>query len=220
MTASQALTATRPSGRSLGWLKVLPLLPLALMSTPAPAVEEPRHEVLRALADRVELRRYAPYVVAEVVLEAQGTDAGSQAFPILAGYIFGKNKGERKMAMTAPVTQTAAPMKMAMTAPVTQQAATGGTRVQFVLPSDVTLATAPEPLDPRVRLREEPATTWAVIRYSGTWSQARYDEQLAALRSAVAGAGLAAQGEPVWARYNGPMTPWFMRRNEIWLAVP
>ncbi len=220
MTASQALIASRPSGRSLRSLKLLPLLPLALMSTPAPAVEEPRHEVLRAIADRVELRRYAPYVVAEVLLEAQGTDAGSQAFPILAGYIFGKNKGERKMAMTAPVTQTAAPMKMAMTAPVTQQAATGGTRVQFVLPSDVTLATAPEPLDPRVRLREEPATTWAVIRYSGTWSQARYDEQLAALRSAVAGAGLAAQGEPVWARYNGPMTPWFMRRNEIWLAVP
>jgi hypothetical protein len=190
------------------------------MSTPAPAVEEPRHEVVRAISERVELRRYAPYVVAEVVLETQGTDAGNQAFPILAGYIFGKNKGERKMAMTAPVTQTAAPVKMAMTAPVTQQAAAGGTRVQFVLPADVTLASAPEPLDARVRLREEPATTWAVIRYSGTWSQARYDEHLAALRSAVAGAGLSTQGEPVWARYNGPMTPWFMRRNEIWLAVP
>jgi len=23
----------------------------------------------------------------------------------------------------------------------------------------------------------------------------------------------------VLARYNGPMTPWFMRRNEIWLKV-
>jgi len=201
-------------------LQILGLLSLTLMATPAPAVEEPQYEVVRALGERVELRRYAPYVVAEVVLEAQGTDAGSQAFPILAGYIFGKNKGERKMAMTAPVTQTAAPMKMAMTAPVTQQAAPGGTRVQFVLPSDVTLATAPEPLDTRVRLREEPASTWAVIRYSGTWSQARFDEQLAALRSTAAAAGLATAGEPVWARYNGPMTPWFMRRNEIWLAVP
>jgi len=28
-----------------------------------------------------------------------------------------------------------------------------------------------------------------------------------------------AQGEPVPARYNAPFTPWFMRRNEIWLAL-
>ena len=31
--------------------------------------------------------------------------------------------------------------------------------------------------------------------------------------------GVATQGEPVLARYNAPFTPWFMRRNEIWLAL-
>jgi hypothetical protein len=157
--------------------------------------------------------------VAEVELDVGAAEAGNRAFPNLAGDIFGKNKGERKFAMTAPVTQTAAPVKMAMTAPVTQSATCAGTRVQFVLPAGVTLATAPEPLDPRVRLREEPAATWAVIRYSGSWSQARYDEHVQALRAALAAAGVATEGEPVWARYNGPMTPWFLRRNEIWLAV-
>jgi hypothetical protein len=81
--------------------------------------------VLRSFGN-VELRQYAPYVVAEVVIPDGGGDAGNQAFPILAGYIFGKNKGEKKFAMTAPVTQTAAPVKMAMTAPVTQAAAPGG----------------------------------------------------------------------------------------------
>jgi hypothetical protein len=110
-------------------------------------------------------------------------------------------------------------MKMAMTAPVTQSAATGGMRVQFVLPREVTLATAPEPLDPRVQLREEPAVVRAAIRYSGTWSQANYDEHLAKLRATLAAAGVATEGEPVLARYNGPMTPWFMRRNEIWLTL-
>lgn len=193
---------------------------LALMGASAFAVEEPRHERLRTLGEDVELRRYAPYVVAEVVLDAGPAEAGNQAFPILAGYIFGKNQGERKMAMTAPVTQTAAPVKLAMTAPVTQRATDRGTRVQFVLPADVTLATAPLPLDPRVQLREEPATTWAVIRYTGTWSQTRYEEHLETLRRTLAAAGIESQGEPVWARYNGPMTPWFLRRNEIWLAVP
>jgi hypothetical protein len=121
--------------------------------------------------------------------------------------------------MTAPVTQSAESVKLEMTAPVTQDAVAGGMRVQFVLPKGVTLATAPEPLDPRVRLREEPPVLRAVIRYSGTWSQANYDEHLGKLQAALAAAGIATQGQPVLARYNAPMTPWFMRRNEIWLGL-
>jgi hypothetical protein len=108
---------------------------------------------------------------------------------------------------------------MAMTAPVTQAAVPGGMRVQFVLPDGVTLESAPEPLDPRVQLRWVPASQWAVIRYSGTWSQANYDEHLGKLQAALAAAGVATEGQPVLARYNGPMTPWFLRRNEIWLAL-
>ena len=183
------------------------------------AVEEPAYEVVRQIGDQVELRRYAGYVVAEVVLDTSAADAGNQAFPILAGYIFGKNKGQRKLEMTAPVTQSAEPIKLAMTAPVTQNAVAGGMRVQFVLPKSVSLATAPEPLDPRVRLREEPPVQRAAIRYSGTWSQANYDEHLGKLQAALAAAGIATEGQPVLARYNGPMTPWFMRRNEIWLSL-
>ncbi len=199
--------------------KLLSVFLLALLPTVSHAIEEPSYEVVRQIGNQVEVRRYAPYVVAEVVLDASAADAGNQAFPILAGYIFGKNKGERKMAMTAPVTQSAEPLKMAMTAPVTQSAAASGTRVQFVLPRSVTLATAPEPLDPRVRLREEPPALWAAIRYSGTWSQANYEEHLAKLKEELAAAGVATQGEPVLARYNGPTTPWFLRRNEVWLAL-
>jgi SOUL heme-binding protein len=197
------------------------LFGLAMMAMPlrSHAIEEPDYEVMRQLGDQIELRQYAPRVVAEVLLQATADDAGSQAFPILAGYIFGKNKGERKFAMTAPVTQTAMPVKMAMTAPVTQSAAPGGMRVQFVLPKGVTLDSAPEPLDPRVQLRLVPAGQWAAIRYSGMWSRANDDEHLALLQAALEQAGVAMQGEPVLARYNAPFTPWFLRRNEIWLAV-
>ena len=191
---------------------------LAAMPLLSHAIEEPDYEVIRKL-DNVELRQYAPYVVAEVVLGSSAEEAGNQAFPILAGYIFGKNKGEKKFAMTAPVTQTAAPVRMDMTAPVTQAAVPGGMLVQFVLPKGVTLASAPEPLDPRVQLRLVPATTWATIRYSGTWSQSNYEEHLALLKAALEAAGVTTQGEPVLARYNAPFTPWFMRRNEIWLAL-
>ena len=57
----------------------------------------------------------------------------------------------------------------------------GGFVVQLVLPSDVTLDTAPEPLDPRVRLREVPAHRVAVIRYTGFWTLANYEEHLVKL---------------------------------------
>jgi hypothetical protein len=199
--------------------RFLLVLLLAAMPLFGHAIEEPDHEVIKSLGSSVELRRYAPYVVAEVVLSASAEEAGNQAFPILAGYIFGKNKGEKKFAMTAPVTQSAAPLRMEMTAPVTQSVAPGGMRVQFVLPKGVSLATAPEPNDPRVQLREEPASARAVIRYSGTWSQANYEEHLALLKATLDNAGVATQGEAVLARYNAPFTPWFLRRNEIWLAL-
>jgi hypothetical protein len=198
--------------------RILLILALALMPLTSRAIEEPGYEVIKTF-DNVEVRKYAPYVVAEVIVQTSASEAGSAAFPILAGYIFGKNKGEKKFAMTAPVTQSAEPMKMAMTAPVTQSAAANGYRVQFVLPKTVTLAMAPEPLDARVQLREVPSATWAVIRYSGLWTEANYNEHLEKLRAITVAAGIATQGEPVLSRYNGPMTPWFMRRNEVWLAV-
>ncbi len=189
---------------------------------PSQAIEEPVYEVVRQIAsqpDAIELRQYAAYTVAEVMVPGPAADAGGQAFPILAGYIFGKNKGERRFEMTAPVTQTAAPVKLPMTAPVTQTAAPGGYLVQFVLPRGVTVATAPEPLDARVQLREVPPSRVAVIRYSGRWSAANDAEHLARLHDGLRNAGLAWAGEPVYSRYNAPFTPWFMRRNEIWLAL-
>lgn len=196
------------------------ILLLALATTPllSHAIEEPEYEVIKTI-DKVEFRKYSPYVVAEVVLNTATEDAANQAFPILSGYIFGKNKGEKKFSMTAPVTQTAEPIRLEMAVPVTQATVTGALRVQFVLPRGVTLETAPEPIDPRVQLRLVAARTWAVIRYSGSWSKANYEENLGILRAQVEIHAVATEGEPVWARYNAPFTPWFLRRNEIWLAL-
>ena len=197
-------------------------LPLALvlttLSMPSHATEEPEYRVVRELAG-IELRQYAAYTVAEVVVSGPAGEAGNQAFPILAGYIFGKNKGEKKFAMTAPVTQAAVPVKLEMTAPVTQTAAPGGFLVQFVLPKGVTVASAPEPLDARIQLREVQPNQVAVIRYSGFWSESNYSEHLAKLQAALRAANLAWTGEAVYSRYDAPFTPWFMRRNEIWLHL-
>ena len=188
----------------------------ALLPAVARAIEEPDFQVTQVFED-FELRLYPPFLVAETVVPGPADEAGNQAFPILAGYIFGKNKGEKKLEMTAPVSQE--PVKLEMTAPVTQAATAGGFRVQFVMPKGYTLATLPEPLDPRVTLREMPARRLAVLRYSGGWSQSAYETQLGRLKAGLAKHGIAWRGEPVFSRYNGPFSLWFMRRNEIWLEL-
>ena len=195
--------SVRWASRSIPGFSATLLLTFALasFSMPSRAIEEPDYRVVREFAG-IEVRQYGAYTVAEVVVPGPAAEAGNEAFRILAGYIFGKNKGERKFAMTAPVTQAAVPKKL-----------------QFVLPKDVTVASAPEPLDARVQIREVPPSLVAVIRYSGFWSESNYNDHLAKLQEALRGADLPWTGEPVYSRYNAPFTPWFMRRNEIWLHL-
>jgi SOUL heme-binding protein len=195
------------------------LLITFLVPMSAHAIDEPAYTVVQK-TEVFEVRQYAPYLVAEVLVPGPVGEAGNQGFSLLGGYIFGKNKGERKLEMTAPVTQQAAPpVKLEMTAPVTQTASPGGFLVQFVMPKGYTLATLPEPLDARVKLREVPGSRVAVIRFSGSWSQGLYEEQLQTLRSALAAAGMATTGEPVSSRYNSPFSLPFLRRNEVWLNL-
>jgi len=207
----------RPQPGLARWSAFIGLIMFAMPMT-TQATEEPDYTVIQKLA-HIEVREYTAYAVAEVVVAASAQDAGNIAFPILAGYIFGKNKGERKFAMTAPVIQSGEPIKLEMTAPVTQTAAAGGILVQFVLPKGVTAINAPEPLDPQVKLRDIAPARVAVIRYSGFWSDGNYNRHLAQLQDDLRAANLPWVGEAVYSRYNAPFTPWFLRRNEIWLHL-
>jgi SOUL heme-binding protein len=193
----------------------------------AQAIEQPKYTVVKS-NDIYEIRKYEPYIVAEVVVPGPESEAGGQAFRLLGGYIFGKNKGERKLEMTAPVVQTpvtaptstpAASTKIEMTAPVVQTPTTNGFLVQFMMPSAFTLATLPEPSDAKVKLREVEGKMVAAHTYSGGWSQSNYDEHLNILKNALAKDGVKTQGEALYSRYNGPMTPWFLRKNEIWFTI-
>jgi len=174
--------------------------------------------------DDIEIRQYDGYVVAETEVDGDRRAATNEGFRRLAGYIFGSNHGDRKIAMTAPVLQ-AEGRKIAMTAPVLQQAAggesteTGPWLIQFTMPAAHSLDSLPEPIDARVHLRAEPPRRVAAYRYSGGWSTGRYEQKLKHLTDALARRGLVATGAPVWARYNPPITPWFLRRNEILVPV-
>jgi len=188
---------------------------------PAMALEKPKYRVVEDLGG-IEVREYEAYVVAETDVTGSRGEAGNAGFRRLAGYIFGKNRGKRKIAMTAPVAQQEA-ARISMTAPVTQQERPRGERsgwvIQFMMPPEFTLATLPEPIDPAVRFREVPVRRVAALRYRGSWSEERYLEKLAELRAAMARAGLKGRGEPIWARYDPPFMPWFLRTNEILLEL-
>lgn len=182
------------------------------------AVEEAPYTVLKRDGD-IELRDYAAQLRAEVVVDTDFDGAGGAAFRTLARYIGGANQGSRRIAMTAPVVQEAAGTRIAMTTPVTQEPSDAGWAVAFLLPADFTLDSAPEPADPAVTLRRVPPQRMAAIRYSGRWTRSRYDDALARLRAWLQSQGLEAAGAPVWARHNGPFTPWFLRRNEVLLPL-
>jgi len=191
---------------------------VALLATPtAMAIEEPRFNVLEKDGS-FELREYSPYIVAETRVEAGFEDAGSVAFQRLFRYISGKNIAQQKIAMTAPVTQSRGE-KISMTAPVSQVADGNAYLVAFTLPSNYTLATAPQPLDPTVQIRQVPAQLIACWRYSGRWTATNFRDHEVLLRERIKARGLIIGGDPVLARYNPPFTPWFMRRNEVLIPV-
>jgi hypothetical protein len=182
------------------------------------AYESPSYRVAETIGS-VEIREYDPYVVAETDVDGTVEGAGNQGFRILAKYIFGGNQGNAKVAMTAPVTQEkATPETIAMTAPVTQERSGEQFTVQFMMPSKYTLDTLPKPNDSRIRFREVEGRTLAAIRYSGRWPHDTYETPLAELLGVLRQNGYPPVGAPVWARYDPPFKPWFMRRNEILTA--
>jgi effector-binding domain-containing protein len=199
-------------------LITLVMMFFAMTADTAVAVEEAKYTVALQ-QDKLEIRDYEPSIVAEVVVDGSFEEASNTAFRTLFNYISGDNTGRSEIAMTAPVSQQAAPQKIAMTAPVGQRRSEGGWAVSFMMPASYTMETIPLPNDPRVALREVPAYRAAAIRYSGTWSEKSYRKHLARLMEWMAAENLEASGEPVWARYNAPFVPWFMRRNEILVPI-
>jgi hypothetical protein len=193
-------------------------------------LETPPYRTL-TLDERFELRRYEPHIVASTEVTGEHDDATRQGFRRLAGYIFGNNRQEAKVAMTAPVSTQAKRadddegVSIAMTAPVATQptglANDGKTtwEVTFTMPSKWRMDTLPTPVDDRVKLKERPGRCQAAVIFSGLTTDGAVKEQEALLRTWLTDKGLSPVGEPTLARYNDPFTlPW-NRRNEVLIDV-
>jgi hypothetical protein len=188
----------------------------------ANAYEQPAYSVAET-REGFEIRSYAPYLVVETVVEGEFDAARNAAFRKLFDYISGKNAVRERIAMTVPVTSNSAPRseKIEMTVPVkTSSPASAGAHVmQFVVPSKYTLDSVPQPTDATVSVRRIEAQSLAVRTYSGRSSEVNYRENEAALLDALRAAGYTTTGAPMFAVYNGPFTPWFLRRNEVMVPV-
>ena len=178
--------------------------------------------------DGVELRRYPETITVETT-----ADDEQAAFQRLFRYISGTNRSGQSVSMTAPVETQGE--SLPMTTPVRSRSVEDGDpvdrgdreddpdhdgmRMAFYLPADYDPVTAPEPIDPAVRLRVEPETIVAVRPfswYTPDWRVRRLERELL---STIQREGIAPVSDPVLLRYDAPWTPPFMRRNEVAVEV-
>ncbi len=175
------------------------------------AVEEPPHQVVTAQGD-FEIRRYPPLLIAQTWVTGDRDEASRVGFRLLADFIFGNNQtpgsqNSSKIAMTAPVTVEPQSERIAMTAPVVAERQTGSIdrwRIQFVMPSQYTLATIAKPRNPAVQLREVPSQWFAVRRFSGFTTESRVQAETREALQWAEAQNLKVIGLPQLARYDPP----------------
>jgi SOUL heme-binding protein len=182
-------------------------------------IEQPHYNVIERIGDAVEIRQYSKRIAAETTVEASKSDnPRGKAFRAIAGYIFGANKGGRKIDMTSPVEITSSGKKIAMTAPVEVNSLDSGLVMRFFMPAEYSSEQLPEPSDPRVKLIELPPTTVAVLRFTGSTDDAAVTIYTVMLMKALQSTKWKVAGPATAFFYNPPWTLPFLRTNEV--AVP
>jgi hypothetical protein len=194
------------------------LLGAALWGPIVSNVEQPKYQVVESTGN-IEIRDYAPMIVAEAEVAGDRRNAIGKGFRIIADYIFGNNTSAQKVPMTAPVTQQGSE-KIAMTAPVTQQGGGNIWRVRFVMPSSYTMEALPKPKNPAVKLKEIGAKRYAVIRFSGMSGEDNLKRRTVELNAFISAKNLTPLSAPTYAFYNPPWTLPFLRRNEVMFEIP
>ena len=110
------------------WHRYATALFMSAAALTAQAIEEPAYTIEKAWeAEQIEIRSYGSRVMAVTTMQ----DDEDNGFRVLAGYIFGGNAEEEKIAMTAPV----------------QQSMEGEQEMAFIMPAQYALEDLPEPRD-------------------------------------------------------------------------
>jgi len=192
-----------------------------LISNSLMATDEPEFKLILK-EDKFEIREYAPKIIAQVEVFGDFDQASSKGFKVLADYIFGNNKrkdGNSRIEMTAPVEMEPLPQKINMAKPVLTEGNDNTWIVSFIMPSEFTLETLPEPNNKNIKILSIPKEKYAVIIFSGLVRESSYQEKEKLLNQFIKEKKLKSSGEIKIARYNPPWTLPFFRRNELMLKV-
>ena len=183
-------------------------------------IEEPKYQVVQTLGDGIEIRDYDSRIAAETTMAASDPDrARSAGFDVIARYIFGDNQKRQSITMTSPVEMKQGGTAIAMTAPVEMKTGAGGITMRFFMPASYRMESLPTPTDSRVRLVELPRTRQAVLRFTGSTSDAAIAEKTQRLLEALKASSWNATGLASAYLYNPPWTLPFLRRNEVMVEV-
>ena len=166
-------------------------------------IKEPKYEVLQS-CEKIELRLYEPFLVAEVECSGIRKEAIRVGFRILASYIFGNN-----------TTSASLPMSI----PVTQQKIDEGWRIRFMLTQTSDLNDLPQPNNQCVKLLAISRKRFAAIRFSGIGNDKKLQRYTIQLRKFAASHKWLLDDTPIFAFYNPPWTIPFLRRNEVLFEV-
>ncbi len=122
-------------------------------------IESYSYQVVKKYKD-FEIRNYEASLFTTVKLSSKGyKDTSRKGFSILAGYIFGDNDKNKKIAMTSPVAMSL------------EDSAT----MMFMVPREFDKKTLPKPNQSQINFVEEPAKKIAAISFTG-WAN---DEKIA-----------------------------------------
>lgn len=166
-------------------------------------VEQAEYTVVKS-KENIEIRDYSPMILAQVEVSGERKEAIRQGFRILADYIFGNNTSNKKIDMTAPVTQEQYKEEW---------------KIGFVMPKKYTLETLPKPNSKDVVLLSLSTRRFVTIRFSGLATDKSINENIEELESYILVEKLKPIGGVVLAFYNPPWTLPFLRHNEVMVEV-
>jgi SOUL heme-binding protein len=173
------------------------------------SIEEPAYTILERTKD-YEIREYASYIKAEVLVTGTYDEASRTGFSLIADYIFGNNITKESISMTTPVLEgpkVAQSEKIAMTTPVLETTSDTATRtIAFILPAKYTLETLPKPNNPAVQLIPVPVRKVAVLRFSWYPTESRINVKKVLLVDKLTQNGKIITGSVETARYNPPLS--------------
>jgi len=183
-------------------LILLGVLVIAGWKTSRAGYQSAPYRVVRA-AGPFEVRDYPPLTVVETAMP--GRESGMNgSFNRLFRFITGANESKEKISMTTPVFMTGNASNATMA---------------FVMPAKFTAERVPKPLDSSVEVRQLPAGRFAVMRFSGGRNPINEKQALDQLKQWIASERMAELSPPVYAYFDPPWTPTFLRRNEVMLRT-